>query len=256
MHLELWPGDLFEEYGGPARWYGSWTLADDDEGTTVRFSDLWVGTASERTAGLIRGGRRHLHACLGACAEGRELPPMPTWVASPGGFSAGPPRAPRRAVAGRRRPGGRVIGDTSPLRISLMFRNIGAVLAGLVAGGVFNMALVMLNAMVLFPMPPGADMNDPAAMNAYVAGLPVTALLVVLVAHLGQSFLGAWVAARLAASRPMVLALIIGALSLLGGVMNLLTIRGPTWMLIELPLYLVVAWLAGRMVGARGRVAE
>jgi hypothetical protein len=32
-----------------------------------------------------------------------------------------------------------------------------------------------------------------------------------------------------------------------GGIMNMMTITGPDWMYIELPLYLVVAWAAGRM---------
>ena len=33
-----------------------------------------------------------------------------------------------------------------------MLRNIGAVIVGLIAGSVWNMALIMLNAKVLFPM--------------------------------------------------------------------------------------------------------
>ena len=32
---------------------------------------------------------------------------------------------------------------------------------------------------------------------------------------------------------------------LAGGIMNMMQIQGPSWMVIELPLYLVVAWLAG-----------
>jgi hypothetical protein len=43
----------------------------------------------------------------------------------------------------------------------------------------------------------------------------------------------------------MALALVIGVLSLLGGVYNLATIGGPAWMWIEAPLYLVAAWGAG-----------
>jgi len=121
------------------------------------------------------------------------------------------------------------------------------VIAGLVVGMVVNMALVMLNAYVLFPMPEGTDMSDPAQMNAYIATLPGTAFIVVLAAHLGQSFAGGWTAARLGASKPLVLALIIGVLSLVGGVMNMMQIDHPAWMYVELPLYLVVAWVAGSM---------
>ena len=128
-----------------------------------------------------------------------------------------------------------------------MLRNIIAVLVGLVVGSTVNMALIMLNAEMLFPMPPGTDMADPVQMNAYVATLPTAAFFVVMLAHLGQSFVGGWVAARIGASRPMVLAMIIGVLSLAGGVMSMMSIRGPAWFAIELPLYLVVAWLAGRI---------
>jgi predicted membrane channel-forming protein YqfA (hemolysin III family) len=49
----------------------------------------------------------------------------------------------------------------------------------------------------------------------------------------------------------MLLAMIVGALSLMGGIMNMMSIDGPAWMAVELPLYLVVAWLAGRRVVRR-----
>ena len=128
-----------------------------------------------------------------------------------------------------------------------MVRNVIAVIVGLAAGMAVNMSLVMLNAYVLFPMPEGMDMNDPEQMNAWVATLPTAAFFVVIAAHLGQSFVGGWVAARLGSSRPMLLAMIVGLASLAGGIMSMMSIKGPAWFVIELPLYLVVAWLAGRM---------
>lgn len=128
-----------------------------------------------------------------------------------------------------------------------MIRNIVAVVIGLAAGMAVNMSLVMLNAYVLFPMPEGMDMNDPEQMNAWVATLPTAAFFVVIAAHLGQSFVGGWVAARLGSSRPMLLAMIVGVASLAGGILSMMDIKGPAWFVIELPLYLVVAWLAGRM---------
>ena len=109
------------------------------------------------------------------------------------------------------------------------------------------MALVLLNSFVLFPMPEGTDMSDTTQFNAYIATLPDVAFLLVLVAHLGQAFVGGWVAARLGASRPMALALTVGALTLVAGILNLMTIAGPAWLYIELPLYLAVAWAAGRI---------
>jgi hypothetical protein len=67
-----------------------------------------------------------------------------------------------------------------------MLRNIGAVIAGMVVGMALNMALIQLNSLVLFPMPPGTDMNNPEQLNAYIASLPLTAFIVVVLAHLGQ----------------------------------------------------------------------
>jgi hypothetical protein len=73
------------------------------------------------------------------------------------------------------------------------------------------------------------------------------AFLVVMLAHLAQSFVGAWIAARVGASRPMLLAMIVGVLWLVGGIAAMMMIEGPTWMVVELPLYLVVAWITGRL---------
>lgn len=129
-----------------------------------------------------------------------------------------------------------------------MVRNGLALLAGLILGSALNMALIQLNMRVFYPMPEGLDMNNPAQFNAFVASLPTTAFFVVILAHLGQAFVGGYVAARLSSSHPMRLALVVGALSLAGGIAAMMTIEGPGWMAVELPLYLVVAWLAGRMV--------
>lgn len=128
-----------------------------------------------------------------------------------------------------------------------MWRNIGAVLIGLCAGMAINMALIELNFALVAPMPEGLDMADGEAFGAFIASLPSQAFVLVVAAHLGQAFAGGWVAARLGASHPMRLALIVGAFTLAGGVMALMTLPGPKWMVLELPLYPLVAWWAGRL---------
>ena len=132
-----------------------------------------------------------------------------------------------------------------------MLRNLFAVMLGLAVGMAVNLALIELNSQVLFPMPPGTDMSNPEQFNAYVAGLPHTAFIVVLLAHLGQSYVGAWIAARVGASHRMKLAMAVGIVSLIGGVMAMFMIDGPGWLAIELPLYLVLAWVAGRQVTSK-----
>ena len=112
---------------------------------------------------------------------------------------------------------------------------------------VANMAIVYLNVKI-HPMPEGVDFSDTEGFAAYVSTLPRIALLLVLAAHLGQSFFGSWVAAAISKKQPMIVALIVGMLSLIGGILNYISIPLPTWMLIEMPLYLVVAWLAASIV--------
>ena len=130
-----------------------------------------------------------------------------------------------------------------------MIRNIGAVVVGLLAGMAANMAILAL-AWVFYPMPEGVGFSD---AEAYMAALPMTAFLIVLAAHLSQSFVGGWVAARISPNQPMVVAMIVGTLTLVGGIVNMKSIPMPTWMMVEFPLYLVVAWAAARMeINRRG----
>ncbi len=43
-------------------------------------------------------------------------------------------------------------------------------------------------------MPEGVDMNDPERLNTYIATLPAAGLVPILLAHLGQAFIGGWAA--------------------------------------------------------------
>ncbi|MGB0590003.1 MAG: hypothetical protein ACPGU1_10025 [Myxococcota bacterium] len=128
-----------------------------------------------------------------------------------------------------------------------MWRHIIAVLVGLVCGMALNTAIIQLNSTVFFPMPPVLDPNDPSQFNAYLETLPQLAFVPVLFAHLGQAFVGGWVAARLAPSHPMRHALLIGVISLIGGIIAMTMFDGPAWLAIELPLYIAFAWAAGRL---------
>ena len=83
-------------------------------------------------------------------------------------------------------------------------------------------------------------------MKAYVATLPAHAFVTVLAAHVGQAGIGGWIAARLGASRPMLLAWVIGALTLIGAAYNQVALAGPAWMWVDLPLIVAATWYAGQ----------
>lgn len=123
---------------------------------------------------------------------------------------------------------------------------LGAFLLGMVVGMIANMVLIQLN-MSIFPAPEGMELNDMEAWKNFAATLPAEAFLIPVIAHLAQAFLGGWVAARVAPAHVMGLALTIGGVSMLGGIMNLINLAPPAWMWAELPFYLILAGLAGKL---------
>lgn len=125
-----------------------------------------------------------------------------------------------------------------------------AVVGGLFIGSFINMALIQLNTS-LNPPPPGFNPQDMSAFAKYIAGLPPSAFLLVMVAHLAQAFFGGLAAAWLNDDDGIALALIVGAITAVGGLINLLMLPAPWWMWLELPLYPVVALLAGFLDLAR-----
>ncbi len=140
--------------------------------------------------------------------------------------------------------------DDPTRRVVDMIRNMLAVVVGLVVGMVFNMAMVILDT-ALHPMPEGVTFEDAEGVAAYFAGLPLLAFLIILVAHVGQAFVGGLVAAAISRNASMLVAMIVGALSLFAGIMNMMSMPLPAWMWIEMPLYLFGAWLAARIVLSR-----
>lgn len=125
-----------------------------------------------------------------------------------------------------------------------MLKIIGALIAGLIVGMAANMILVTLN-LKLFPA--STPLNNPEAWNDYIVSLPDTAFIIPVLAHLSQAFFGAWVTARLSPTQPFKFAMAIGVLSLLGGIVNASSLPIPIWMWLEMPFYLILAGVAGKI---------
>jgi hypothetical protein len=112
-------------------------------------------------------------------------------------------------------------------------RSILAFLIGAAVGGVLIFAIESVN-YVLYPPPQELDLNDPAAMTAYVGTLPLTAFLVVLAAFAVGSFGSAWTAARISAKHELIIGLALGCMFQIGAIYNFIVLPTPTWM-----------WIAG-----------
>jgi hypothetical protein len=131
-----------------------------------------------------------------------------------------------------------------------IIRNILAVLAGILLGSVVNMGLIQISGAII-PPPEGLDMTTPEGIKAAMPLLEPKHFIFPFLAHALGTLVGAFIAAKLGASNKMILALIIGAIFLSGGIAASLMIPAPTWyVVLDLVMaYLPMAYLGGKLAG-------
>ncbi len=127
-------------------------------------------------------------------------------------------------------------------------RNVLAVIVGLVVTMVVNGLLISISASVI-PPPEGVDPNDMESITSNADKFQPQHFLFPFLAHALGSLVGALVAVLLSASRAMALALIVGAVHLIGGIAAAFLIPAPTWFVVaDLAVaYLPMAWVGGRL---------
>jgi len=130
--------------------------------------------------------------------------------------------------------------------------NILAVVAGFLIGSVVNMAIITVGGMVI-PPPDGVDMSDMVNFAENLKLLKPANFLAPWLAHALGTLVGAFVAARIAASHKMKIALIIGVLFLLGGITMVAMFGGPLWFSVVdlIGAYLPMGYLGGILVGTK-----
>ena len=136
-------------------------------------------------------------------------------------------------------------------QMNSVVRNILAVLAGLVAGSFVNIALVNIGPIVV-PLPEGADVSTMETLRDSMALFTPANFLFPFLGHAVGTLAGAFVAAKLAASHPMKLALGIGVFFLVGGIAAIQMIGGPLWFQAAdlLAAYIPMGYLGGMLAGA------
>ena len=132
-----------------------------------------------------------------------------------------------------------------------MIRCIVAGICGIIAGSVFNMAVIILSWAIYRP-PEGADMSNPETLKTYIDSLPLPGFLLILVAHAGGALVGGFVAALIARRSALVLGAIVGGYFLLGGVINLYSIPRPVWFaIVDVVLYVPCGIIGAKLVPCR-----
>lgn len=137
-------------------------------------------------------------------------------------------------------------------RVNPVLRNVLAVVAGFVIGSIVNMALIMIGGKVI-PPPAGVDVATMEGLRAGMHLFEPKHFVFPFLAHALGTLVGALVAASLAASRKLVMALVVGALFLVGGIMSVMSLPSPMWfsVLDLVAAYIPMAWLGGTLAARR-----
>lgn len=133
-----------------------------------------------------------------------------------------------------------------------VLRNILAVLAGVLVGGVFNMLLIEFSALVIAP-PEGTDLSTAEGLIKAMPLMEPRHFIMPWLAHALGTFLAAFIASKLAVSHYRRISIGIAIWFMLGGLMMVRMLPSPVWFTItDLALaYLPMGWLGGRL--ARGK---
>lgn len=133
--------------------------------------------------------------------------------------------------------------------MNIISRNILAVVAGIVVGSVVNMAIIKVSGYII-PPPPGVDLSDAESLKSSMHLFGPINFLMPFLAHAIGTFVGALLAALIAGSHKMFLALVIGGFFLIGGAIMVFMLPSPLWFsIVDLALaYFPMAWLGGKLV--------
>ncbi len=133
-----------------------------------------------------------------------------------------------------------------------ILKNVLAVIAGFMIGALVNMGLVMTGPSII-PPPAGVDMTTPEGLQAGAHLLEAKHYIMPFLAHALGTLVGAFFAARIAATRKSVFAMAIGIIFLLGGIAAARMIPAPNWFIATdlLVAYLPMAWLGWKLAGGQ-----
>lgn len=132
-----------------------------------------------------------------------------------------------------------------------LLRNALAVIAGIVIGGIVNMALVTVSPS-LIPPPAGVDVNNAESLRNGIHLFEPRHFIMPFLAHAVGTLAGALVAYMIAASHKTKFAYAVGVFFLAGGIAASVIIPAPAWFIALdlLVAYLPMAWL-GIQIGTR-----
>lgn len=132
--------------------------------------------------------------------------------------------------------------------MNLTVKNILAVVAGIIIGGIVNMGLINISGSII-PPPEGVDNTTMEGLKESMHLFQPKHFIFPFLAHALGTLVGAFIAAKIAATRKMTFALVIGAFFLLGGITSVMMLPSPTWFSILdiVGAYIPMAYIGGKL---------
>jgi hypothetical protein len=132
-----------------------------------------------------------------------------------------------------------------------MIRNILAVVIGFIIGGLVNGALINLGHSVV-QLPPGADVSTMEGVRDAMQHFGPEQYIFPFLAHAVGTLVAAFLAALIAASSKFRIAMAMGVLFLVGGIVAGIWLRAPLWYdaVDFLFAYIPMAWIGAKLGGA------
>jgi len=127
-------------------------------------------------------------------------------------------------------------------------KNIFAVIAGALLGSAVNMGIILVSGSII-PPPEGADITTMEGLKASMHLFQPRHFIFPFLAHALGTFVGAFLAAKMAATNKLGIAFLIGLIFLAGGIANVFMLPSPSWFnaLDILGAYLPMAYIAGKL---------
>lgn len=130
-----------------------------------------------------------------------------------------------------------------------MLRAILGAIAGIVAGAITTAAVEFAGHLV-YPPPPGLDLNDPATLKTLIASIPTGAKVAVLIAWAAGVFVGSAVAV-LIAQRQSWPAWVAATVLFGAALATMVQIPHPDWMVLGATLLTLASAIAAAYIWAR-----
>jgi hypothetical protein len=129
-----------------------------------------------------------------------------------------------------------------------ILRNILGVLLGIFLGGGLNFLIIMYSGAII-PPPEGVDPTSMESIQANIHLFEIKHFIMPFLAHALGTLVGAFICTKIAVTRKMPLAMLIGAWFLLGGIYAAYSLGAPAWMNVVdvLFAYIPMAWIGFRL---------